>query len=76
MNESIEADLLAARALTFEGDAAAWSDRYVTARSRLDGKASLDALGAAARAAWRSHGWAHPAVIAHLEHDLGPLDTG
>jgi len=27
----------------------------------------------AALAAWRTHGWAHPAVVAHLEHALGPL---
>jgi len=36
MNDSIEAELLAARHLRFGGDEPAWTDRYVTSRSRLD----------------------------------------
>jgi len=74
MQDSIEADLLAAHLAPFARDEAAWTDAYVTAMSRADPTAELGRVEQAARAAWQSHGWAHPAVVAHLEHTLGPLD--
>jgi hypothetical protein len=74
MDDSLESDLLAGHVVPFGRDEATWTDRYVTLRSRLDPTASPPAISAAARAAWRSHGWAHPGVVAHLEHELGPLD--
>ena len=52
----------------------AWTDAYVTAMSRADPTAIPERVVQAAEAAWRTHGWAHPAVVAHLEHALGPLD--
>lgn len=73
MDESIEADLLAAHMAPFARDEAAWTDAYVTSRSRLDSAADPQCVESAALAAWRTHGWAHPAVVAHLEHALGPL---
>jgi hypothetical protein len=73
MDDSIEADLLAAHHLSFSRDPAAWIDCYVTARSRLAPSLSAAAVVAAASRAWRSNGWAHPAVLAHLEHELGPF---
>ncbi len=77
MNESIEADLLAARVAPGDAaDAPAWIDRYVGARARLDPDLDPERAVAAARSAWRTHGWAHPAAVAHLEHELGPLDGG
>jgi hypothetical protein len=76
MNDSIEADLLAARHLTFAGDEPAWTDCYVTSLSRLDPSLAPADADAAARRAWRSHGWAHPAVVAYLEHESGALDAG
>jgi hypothetical protein len=75
MNDSIEADLLAARHLGFGGDEPAWTDRYATSLSRLDPSLAPADADAAARRAWRSHGWAHPAVVAYLEHESGPLDA-
>jgi hypothetical protein len=74
MNDSIEADLLAAQRLSFGRDEPAWTDRYVTALSRLDPSCAPADAALAARRAWRSHGWAHPAVVAYLEHESGPLD--
>ena len=76
MNDSIEAELLAARHLHFRGDAPAWTDRYVTSLSRLDPTLAPADANAAAQRAWRSHGWAHPAVVAYLEHESGSLDDG
>ena len=75
MQDAIEAELLAARVLPAVADEAAWVDRYIGARSRLDARAEPGPINAAARAAWRSHGWADAAVVAHLEHELGPLET-
>ena len=75
MNDSVEADLLTAQHLAFGGDEPAWTDRYVTALSRLDASLVPAEATAAARRAWRSHSWAHPAVIAYLEHESGPLDA-
>ena len=74
MQDSIEADLLVAYLLPFAREREAWTDAYITARSRVDPAAELERVERAARAAWRSHGWAHPAVVAHLEHALGTLD--
>jgi hypothetical protein len=74
MHDSIEADLLVAHLLPFARDREAWTDAYVTARSRADPSAVPERVERAAGAAWRSHGWAHPAVVAHLEHALGSLD--
>jgi hypothetical protein len=76
MQDSIEADLLAAHLLPFARDRAAWTDAYITAMSRADPMAVLQRVEQAAAAAWVSYGWAHPAVVAHLEHTLGPLDDG
>ena len=76
MNDSIEAELLAARHLHFGGDQPAWTDRYVTSLARLDPSIAPADANAAARRAWRSHGSAHPAVVAYLEHESGPLDAG
>lgn len=74
MNDAIEADLRAAHLLRFARDEASWTDAYVTAMSRADPTVAPGRAAMAARAAWQSHGWAHPAVVAHLEHTLGPLD--
>jgi hypothetical protein len=74
MQDSIEADLLAAHLVPFARERAAWIDAYITAMSRADPTASVERVERAAAAAWHSHGWAHPAVVAHLEHALGPLD--
>jgi len=77
MFESLEADLLAARLRPADApDASAWIDRYVGARALLDPTLDPERAVTAARAAWRTHGWAHPAAVAHLEHELGPLDAG
>ena len=77
MNETIEADLLAVRLVAGDArDAPAWIDRYVGARARLDPTLDPERAVEAARLAWRTHGWAHPAAVAHLEHELGPLDGG
>ena len=73
MQDSIEADLLVAHLLPFAREQAPWTDAYVTAMSRADPSASVERVERAAAAAWSSHGWAHPAVVAHLEHALGPL---
>jgi hypothetical protein len=73
MNDSIEADLRAAHLAPFARDKASWTDAYVTSRSCLDSEADPQRVESAALAAWRTHGWAHPAVVAHLEHALGPL---
>jgi hypothetical protein len=73
MNDSIEADLLAAHLAPFARDQASWTDAYVTSMSRLDSGADPQRVEAAALAAWRTHGWVHPAVVAHLEQALGPL---
>lgn len=75
MHDSIETDLLASRHLPFPREAAAWIDRYVTATSRLEPTSPPERVARAAQAAWRACGWAHPAVVAHLEHELGPLDA-
>jgi len=75
MNDSIEADLLAARISAAEAhDEPAWIDRYVGTRARLDPALAPERAVAAARLAWHGHGWAHPAAVACLEHELGPLD--
>jgi len=74
MQDSIEADLLAAHLVPFARERAAWIDAYITATSRADPTASVERAERAAAAAWQSHGWAHPTVVAHLEHTLGPLD--
>jgi hypothetical protein len=76
MGDSIEADLLAAQHLPLARDEAAWTDRYMTALSHLGPSLVPTCAAAAARRAWRSHGWAHPAVVAYLEHEAGPLDAG
>lgn len=76
MNDSIEADLLATCRVPFVRDEAAWIDRYVLARARLDPALDPETVVSAGRAAWAAHGWAHPAAVAHLEHELGPLDAG
>lgn len=73
MLHSIEADLLAAHLVPFDRDLAAWTDAYVTAMSRLEPAADPRRVASAAQAAWCSHGWAHPAVVARLEHEVGPL---
>jgi len=73
MQDSIEADLLAAHMLPFARDEAAWTDAYITSLSRLDSQAEPARVARAAQAAWPRLGWAHPAVVAHLEHTLGPL---
>ena len=73
MHDSIEADLLLAHRARFAGDRAGWADAYVTSMSRLAPEADPGCVAAAAQLAWRTHGWAHPAVVAHLEHALGPL---
>jgi hypothetical protein len=75
MHDAIEAELLAARLLPAPAGEAAWTDRYIGARSRLDPGADPRRVADAARAAWLSHGWTHPAVVAHLEHELGALDA-
>jgi hypothetical protein len=74
MQDSIEVDLLAAHLLPFARERPAWTDAYITAMSRADPTATVEWVERAAAAAWRSHGWAHPTVVAHLEHALGPLD--
>jgi hypothetical protein len=74
MHDSIEADLLTAHGLPFVRDQAGWTDAYITAMSRADPKAEPARVEKAACAAWLSHGWAHPAIVAHLEYTLGPLD--
>ena len=74
MHDAIEAELLAARDAAFERSEAAWVDRYAGARARLAPALEPARVVAAARAAWARHGWAHPAVVAHLEHELGSLD--
>jgi len=74
MQDSIEADLLVAHLLPFTRERAAWTDAYITARSRVDPSALPERVERAAGAAWQSHGWAHPAVVAHLEHTLGSLE--
>nr|HET7859927.1 hypothetical protein [Caldimonas sp.] len=77
MNDSIEAELLAARLVPAEAhDEPAWVDLYVGARARLDPALDLERTVDEARLAWRAHGWAHPAAVACLEHELGPLDDG
>jgi len=74
MQDSIEADLLAAHLLPFVRERAAWTDAYITAMSHADPTAVPQQVERAASAAWVSYGWAHPAVVAHLEQALGPLD--
>lgn len=74
MQDSIEADLRAAHLLPFARERAGWSDAYITAMSHLDPTAVPETVEQAAAAAWGSHGWAHPAVVAHLQHALGTLD--
>jgi hypothetical protein len=75
MNDSIEAELLAARLVAAEArDEPAWVDRYNGARARLDPALDPERALAAARSAWTVHGWAHPAAVACLEHELGSLD--
>jgi hypothetical protein len=76
MDDSIEADLLAASLAPFAHGEAAWIDRYVSARARLDPALEPERVVAAGRLAWDTHGWAHPAAVAHLEHELGPLGAG
>ena len=73
MDDSIEADLLAARRLPFAADEPAWTDGYVVALSKLDPALAPARATESARRAWRSHGWVHPAVVAWLEHESGPL---
>jgi hypothetical protein len=73
MDESLEADLIAAHRAPFDGGHAAWVDVYVTSASRLQPSAEPARVAAAADRAWRTHSWAHPAIVAHLEQQLGPL---
>ena len=74
MNEAIEADLLAARLAPGQlHDEPAWIDLYVGARARLDPTLTPGPVVEAARVAWCSHGWAHPAAVAFLEHELGTI---
>jgi hypothetical protein len=73
MEESLEADLIAAHRAPFAGGCAAWIDAYVTSASRLRPGTEPAGVAAAAERAWRTHSWAHPAIVAHLEHQLGPL---
>jgi hypothetical protein len=75
MHDAIEAELLAARTTTFDRDEAAWVDRYAMARACLEPTLDPTRAVSAARTAWARHGWAHPAVVAHLEHELGTLDA-
>jgi len=74
MDDSIEADLLAARRLPFAAEEPAWTDRYVVALSRLEPALVPARAAESARRAWRAYAWAHPAVVAWLEHETGPLD--
>ena len=74
MQDSIEADLRAAHLLPFVRERAAWTDAYITATSRADPTAVPERVERSASAAWLSYGWAHPVVVAHLEHALGLLD--
>ena len=74
MQDSIEADLLAAHLVPFERGCPAWTDAYISAVSRVDPAAEPARVERAALDAWRTHGWAHPAVVAHLQHTLGALD--
>ena len=73
MLDSIEADLLLAHRAPFARDRAAWADAYITSMVNLAPDAEPSCVAAAALLAWQTHGWAHPAVVAHLEHALGPL---
>jgi hypothetical protein len=73
VRESLEADLIAAHRVPFDHEPEAWIDAYVTAASRLHPQAEPARVAAAADRAWRSHAWAHPAIVAYLEHQLGPL---
>lgn len=73
MQDSIEADLLLAHRAPFSRDRAAWADAYITSMLILAPEAELHCVATAAQLAWQTHGWAHPAVVAHLEHALGPL---
>ena len=73
MDESLEADLIAAHRAHFDGGRAAWIDAYVTSASRLQPGAEPERVVAAADRAWRTHSWAHPAIVAQLEHQLGPF---
>lgn len=75
MHDSIEADLLAAHRAPFARDLAGWTDAYVTSLSRLAPGTDPQHADVAARAAWQTHGWAHPGVVAALEHALGPLSA-
>ena len=76
MHDGLEADLIAAHRVPFDRDHAAWVDAYVVSLSRLHPAAEPSRVAAAAERAWQGHSWAHPAVVAHLEHRLGPLDDG
>jgi hypothetical protein len=73
MQDSIESELIAAHLAPFAKDEGAWIDAYVAARSRAEPTLDAAAADRAARKAWQSHGWAHPAVVARLEHLLGAL---
>ena len=73
MHDSIEADLVAACRLPFVREEEPWIRAYSAAAARLDPQAEPGRVVGAAIAAWQTHGWAHPAVVAQLEHLLGPL---
>ena len=75
MHDSLESELIAAHLAPFRDDEAAWIDAYVTARSTLDRQLDAASATLAARLAWSSHGWAHPAVVARLEGLFGPLSS-
>lgn len=74
MHDSIEADLVAACRAPFAREKEPWIRAYGEVMARLDPAAGPGRVAAAADQAWRTHGWAHPAVVAQLEHLLGPLD--
>jgi hypothetical protein len=73
MDESLEADLIVAHRVPFDRGRAAWIDAYVTSASRLQAAAEPARVAAAADRAWCTHSWAHPAIVAHLEQQWGPL---
>ena len=66
---SLESERLAAHLAPFVGARSAWIDTYAAAISRSDAEADPGVVAELALAAWRMNGWAHPAVIASLDHE-------
>jgi hypothetical protein len=64
----------AAHLLPFSRERAAWTTPTSPPLARPIPAALPERVERAASAAWRSHGWAHRPVVAHLEHALGSLD--